>query len=235
MSYFTRSRVNWEAVANKYPITPEIRQHLVNVYTTLSMAILSATLGSVFFLKTHLGGTLSFFAAILCIVWLVITPREEVNKRLAILCGFAFLKGCSIGPLIESVIEIDPAIVTSAFLGTSCIFLCFSATAYFAERRSYLFLGGFLSSALSALCLLSFVNIFFRSLAVFNLQVYGGLLLFCGFVIFDTQLIIEKAANGSKDYVWDSLELFLDFLNIFVRLLIILAKNSGKKSKRSNR
>jgi len=80
---------------------------------------------------------------------------------------------------------------------------------------------------------LSFMNIFFRSVVIFNGLLYVGLLVFCGFVVFDTQLIIEKAAMGQKDFIWDSLELFLDFINIFVRLLIILGKdkkqNNNKK------
>lgn len=33
-------------------------------------------------------------------------------------------------------------------------------------------------------------------------HMYLGLLIMCGFVLFDTQLIIEKAENGDKDYVW---------------------------------
>lgn len=33
-------------------------------------------------------------------------------------------------------------------------------------------------------------------------HMYLGLLVMCGFVLFDTQLIIEKAEHGDKDYVW---------------------------------
>ena len=54
-------------------------------------------------------------------------------------------------------------------------------------------------------------------------ELYFGLLLFCGFVLFDTQLIVEKFNLGNDDFIWHSLDLFLDFVNIFRRLLIILA------------
>ncbi|CAI8050565.1 Bax inhibitor 1, partial [Geodia barretti] len=64
-----------------------------------------------------------------------------------------------------------------------------------------------------------------------ELDVYGGLILFCGFVLFDTQLIVERFNNGDNDYVRHSLDLFLDFINIFRRLLVILA---SKEKKRKN-
>ena len=47
--------------------------------------------------------------------------------------------------------------------------------------------------------------------------------MFCGFVLFDTQLIIERFSNGDNDYIWHSVDLFIDFIAIFKRLLIILA------------
>ena len=59
------------------------------------------------------------------------------------------------------------------------------------------------------------------------------------FVIYDTQLIVYKFEHGDRDYIWyvvlsnknmhymythrHSVELFIDFIAIFRRLLIILA------------
>lgn len=47
----------------------------------------------------------------------------------------------------------------------------------------------------------------------------------CGFVLFDTQLIIEKAENGDKDFMWHWADLFFDFVTLFRKLMIILAMN----------
>lgn len=55
-------------------------------------------------------------------------------------------------------------------------------------------------------------------------HLYLGLMLMCGFVLFDTQLIIEKRRMGSKDFVQHALELFIDFIGMFRRLLIILSQ-----------
>lgn len=46
----------------------------------------------------------------------------------------------------------------------------------------------------------------------------------CGFVLYDTQLIIEKCRAGNKDFVTHALDLFIDFIGIFKRLLIILSQ-----------
>ena len=67
------------------------------------------------------------------------------------------------------------------------------------------------------------------------MQLYGGLLVFCGYVVFDTQMILFKADMGQRDPISGAVELFIDFAAIFVRILIILMKNSGNKQRRDDR
>ncbi|KYO28132.1 bax inhibitor 1 [Alligator mississippiensis] len=162
-------------------------------------------------------------------IWLLSTPHsaETEQKRLGMLAGFAFLTGVNLGPLLEMCIAINPSILPTAFLGTAVIFTCFTLSALYARRRSYLYLGGFLFSGLSLMFLFSLVNLFVGSTWLFTANLYVGLMVMCGFVLFDTQLIIEKAESGDKDYIWHCVDLFLDFVNIFRELMIILGMNEG--------
>lgn len=57
---------------------------------------------------------------------------------------------------------------------------------------------------------------------VLLLQLYFGLLVFVGYIVVDTQEIIEKAHLGDMDYVKHALTLFTDFAAVFVRILIIM-------------
>ncbi|NXD18668.1 BI1 inhibitor, partial [Nothocercus nigrocapillus] len=162
-------------------------------------------------------------------IWLTATPhsKETEQKRLGMLAGFAFLTGINLGPLLEMCISINPSIIPSAFLGTAAVFTCFSLSALFARRRSFLYLGGetgapggcrdprgdgdvpnsppsllppgFLLSGLTLMLLSSVVNAFVGSTWLFTANLYLGLMIMCGFVLFDTQLIIEKAEGGDKD------------------------------------
>lgn len=48
----------------------------------------------------------------------------------------------------------------------------------------------------------------------------GGALLFCGFILFDTHLIMHKLSP--EEYVMASVNLYLDFINLFIYILRIL-------------
>lgn len=217
---------------------PRVRTHLKNVYTTLTMSIMSASAGAYIHLFTDLlrgGGILFSLLGAGLAFGLFFTPDNGKNRmtRLSMLLGFAFLTGLGLGPLLEIAVMINPSIVPSALMLTSVVFACFTGAALFAPDGKYLYLGGTLLSGLSSLLFLGFLNIFFRSQLLFQAHLYMGLAIFCGFIMFDTQVIIEKARRGDKDFIAHSLDLFIDFVQIFRKVLIILMqKEQGKEQKK---
>jgi len=214
-----------------------IRVHLKNVYSCLAIAMLSAAVGGYVHLFTRMfeGGILSCLASIGLLILLALTPNTKENqiKRLGMLTGFAFFTGISLGPLMDMVIEIDASIIPSAFLGTTVIFVCFSLSALLSDQRQWLYLGGVLFSGLSTLFMLSLFNLFLGSQLIYEINLYLGLLIMCGFVLYDTQLIVEKRRNGDDDFIWHCIDLFLDFIHIFRKLMIILSNKEEKKNKRN--
>ncbi|WP_395239315.1 Bax inhibitor-1 family protein, partial [Salmonella sp. s54412] len=178
-------------------------------------------------------GMLSSIAAIGMIVLLFFTPHngKNQNKRVGYLMGFAFFTGLGLGPLMDAVTDIDSSIVPTAFFNTTMIFVCFSLSALWAEQRSFLYMGGMLGSGLMILLGASFLNIFMHSYFLYQVHLYLGLVVFCGFILYDTQLIVDKFRNGEKDYIWHCVDLFIDFIAVFRRIMAILAQKEDKKKK----
>lgn len=212
-----------------------VQEHLKRVYGCLAISMFTAFAGAYVHLYTAWlqAGILTSIASIGMMIWLASThhTKENETKRLGIFAGFTFLSGLSLGPLLDYVIMIDPSIIVTAFLGTSVIFISFSLAALYNTNRTYLYMGGFLLSTLSWLCLAGLLNIFIGSRILFEFQLYAGLFLFCAFVLYDTQMIVEKRRMGDNDYIWHSVDLFLDFIQIFRRLLIILSNKEKKKER----
>lgn len=214
-----------------------VRQHLKNVYACLAMSTMAAALGAVVHLFTNImqAGFLSAIGALVFFFLLMSTPDDNgkaMTTRVGYLLGFTFLTGLGLGPLLEHVIIIDPSIIITAFVATSAVFICFSICAMLSERGKWLYLGGTLMSMLTTLMVLSLANIFFGSTWIYQIQLYLGLLAMCGFVLFDTQMIIEKRRMGSRDFVAHSLDLFVDFIGIFRRLVIILTQKEQESRKK---
>ncbi|KAI5594432.1 hypothetical protein BDE02_03G072600 [Populus trichocarpa] len=233
----SRNRWSYDSLKNFRQISPVVQTHLKQVYLTLCCALVASAAGAYLHILWNIGGLLTTFACFGCMTWLLsISPYEEQRKRLALLMAAALFEGASIGPLIDLAIQIDPSVLITAFVGTAVAFGCFSAAAMLARRREYLYLGGLLSSGLSILLWVHFASsIFGGSAAVFKFELYFGLLVFVGYVVVDTQDIIEKAHLGDRDYVKHALKLFTDFVAVFVRILIIMLKNSTEKEKKKKR
>lgn len=55
-------------------------------------------------------------------------------------------------------------------------------------------------------------------LSLYSISIYGGLVLFSMFLLYDTQKIVHKAETQvSFDPVNESVSIYLDILNIFMR------------------
>ncbi|XP_064598061.1 probable Bax inhibitor 1 [Liolophura sinensis] len=236
-SLFGRRQFSMQAMTDFSHLEKRVQDHLKNVYTCLFIAMFAAAGGSFLhlYLRFMLPSLITVIGSIGLMLWLAATPHTKQNftKRMAILGGFATLTGMSLGPLMDYVIRLDPSIIPTAFMGTCVIFGSFSLAALFCRSRTFLYLGGALMSGMMWLFFLSLLNIFLGSQLIFDVTLYLGLLIFCGFVLFDTQLIVEKCRNGDDDFIWHSVDLFLDFINLFRKLLIILSSKEEKK--RSNR
>ncbi|KAF0698504.1 Aste57867_10871 [Aphanomyces stellatus] len=231
---FSGRSFDFAALLKTNDISAPVQKHLVNVYSTLAATVLVAAVGVAADVAFNLAGALSGIGVIGLIFYLMFIDRNATPKRLAVLLGIAFTMGVNTGPLVSLALDVNPWLVATAFFGTSVIFACFTGSALLEKRRSYFFLYSAMSSAVLCLSLVQLANIFVRSASLYSVELYMGLLLFCGYVLVDTQMIIEKASLGDRDFVLHSLDLFLDFVSIFVRLLVVLLKNADDKKRRED-
>jgi len=217
-------------------LEPQVKSHLKDVYSSMAMALLSAAVGGYVHIFTNIlqGGFFSGLIAIGFVIALYSTPDNGKNRttRLAYLMGFAFASGLGLGPLLEYAIVVNPSIIATALLSTCVIFTCFSLSAMFSDHRKWLYLGGTLMSLMSLLLLMSIINLFIGSKLLYQVHLYLAFFVVCGFIMYDTTLIIEKRRQGDTDYIAHSVLLFIDFLDIFRYLLIILTQKEESKKKK---
>jgi len=219
-------------------IEPHVQTHLKNVYSCMAMSLLSASLGGYVHLFTNIlqGGFVSALFAIGFAIALYSTPDTGKNRntRLGYLLGLAFASGLGLGPLMEYTILVNPSLIPTALMSTCVIFGCFSLSALFSNQRKWLYLGGILTSLMSMLFFMSLINLFIGSKLLFQVHIYLGFFLVCGFVMYDTTLIIEKRRRGDTDYISHAVLLFIDFIDLFRYLLIILTQKEQNKQKKKN-
>jgi FtsH-binding integral membrane protein len=154
------------------------------------------------------------------LLWLMFKPPASVQGRLALFFAFTTLEGMTLAPLIK--VTMAKGVLGSALVLTGAVFLGFSAAALAAPRASMLALQGPLFGMLLGMIAISILNMFYPTAFAHSIVLYGGLAIFSLFVAVDTQAMIERAACGSTDHVGDALQMFLNVINIFVRIAQIL-------------
>lgn len=224
-------------------LEPPVKSHLKQVYTTLALATLVAAIGSYVHLFTDLmsGGTMASLGALGFGLALTFTPDNGKNssKRMNYLLGFAGCTGLALGPLLEMAMYLNPRIVPMSLVSTCLVFASFSLSSIFSSHHKWLYLGGGLMSLMAVMLFTSIINLFIGSYLLFQAQLYLGLIVFCIFIMYDTAVIIEKRRMGDTDHIKHAMLLFIDLVDLFRTLLVILTQkernNSSNNNSRGNR
>ncbi|MBD0381008.1 Bax inhibitor-1/YccA family protein [Paenibacillus sedimenti] len=142
------------------------------------------------------------------------------------LYAFTAISGVTLYPVIMNYGGLLGAnVVSGAFFATAAIF---GGLAFYAHRskRDFSFLGGFLFAGTIGLVLMSLISLFVSFGSVMNL-VWSliGILIFSGWVLYDVAQYRDGVA--SEEVPLAALNIYLDFINLFLYILRFLASIVG--------
>ncbi len=162
-----------------------------------------------------------WFVAMIALFGLSMGISANRNSGLGIMLLFA-LTGF-LGLYISNVLNVyvttgHSAIVVKALIGSAIIF--FGLSAYvLSSGKNFTFLGGFLFVGVMVALLAGIAAMIFGMSSLSLVCSAAFLLIFSGYVLYDTSNIIQGAETN---YILATLTLFMDIFNIFVSLLSIL-------------
>lgn len=118
----------------------------------------------------------------------------------------------------------DPELVLMAVGITAAV--CLGLTIFaFQSRWDFTVMGGVLFVAAIILMLFGLVAMFFPGKTITLVYASFGALLFCVYLIYDTQMMMggkHKYSISPEEYIFAALNLYLDIVNIFIYVLTIL-------------
>ena len=161
------------------------------------------------------------------IAWAVRSAAERLSPMAA--TGLFLVYAAVVGMLISYIFIIYPIqTIGAAFVMTAGVFGGMSLYGWF-TKRDLTSMGSILIMCAWGLFLASMVNIFLASNAFSWIITYAVLAVFIGLTAYDTQKLKQIAyslrdnpGQASRYAIVGSLELYVDFINIFVAILRIL-------------
>lgn len=154
----------------------------------------------------------------------------------------AWLAHCAVlGAVIAPLCFLGGPILTRAAWYTAGMVGGLSTVAVCAPSDKFLYMGGPLAMGLGVVFCASLGSAFLppttaMGAGLYSVAMYGGLLLFGAFLLYDTQKIIHKAERhpnyyGAAPYdpINAGMSIYMDTINIFVRIATLLAGGNRRK------
>jgi FtsH-binding integral membrane protein len=146
----------------------------------------------------------------------------------------------AVGAIIAPLAFIGGPILLKAALYTAGIVGGLSAVAICAPSEKFLMWGGPLSIGLGVVFASSIGSMFLPpttalGAGLYSIALYGGLILFSAFLLYDSQKLFKKAETHPAygvapfDPINASIHIYLDIINIFIRMVSIFAGGNKKR------
>ncbi|WP_255298538.1 Bax inhibitor-1/YccA family protein [Brevibacillus dissolubilis] len=158
---------------------------------------------------------------LLMLVGAFIVRRRGTRVGYGFTFAFVFISGITLGPTLQYyAMHNGAALVNTAFILTAAIFTGLASYAY-VSKRDFSFLGGFLFAGLIGLILLQVINMFVPLGTSVELMIASaGILIFSGYILYD--ISNYKHGLAEEDIPLAVVNLYLDFINLFLSLLRLL-------------
>ena len=149
--------------------------------------------------------------------------------NIGLLMAYSVIQGALLGPLLTLVERFAPGVPMQAGVITLAIFggLSFYAIT---SKKDFSFMGGALTAGVIGLFVVGILLMFFHSPVVSLFYAGAGVVIFSGFVLYDTSQIMNKLAPNQV--VGGAISLYLDFILLFMFVLRLLSELNGGGSRR---
>lgn len=214
------------------------RKFLTKVYSWMSLALLLSGITafivatSPFLINLVFGNKIGFPLLVIgeiVLVWWLSASIRKISTMTASIAFLAYsvINGATLASIFY-VFSLDSIIVV--FLVSALMFIGMSLYGVFSKSDIMSF-GRYFSMAIIGLIVASVINIFLKS-SGFNWVIsIVTVVIFTGLTAYDTRkmILVSQQADGSdmfqKASIIGALELYLDFINIFLALLRIFGKS----------
>lgn len=144
--------------------------------------------------------------------------RKETPMNLILLAAFTVVQAYTVGVIVTFY---DVSVVLQAFFLTGAVVIGLTAFT-FQTKKDFSGWGAGLMGGLMILIMGGFLQVFVGGEITQTAMAVGGALLFSGFIVYDTQMIMTRVSP--EEYIIATIELYLDIINLFIEILKILER-----------
>ena len=217
-----------------------LKDYIVGVFTKMGIALLITAASAYGLYASNLIGRMAMSSpGILSMLYMLAIAVEfgiviylssrlttmSTNTATGLFYGYAVVTGLTFSTLFYAY---DSSTIAISFLFTAVVFFSCAIIGRFTNVDLSRF-SGIMMGGLVALILVSILGMFIPAIGNSLLLSYVGILLFCGITAWDMQRIMSLyyqtnggyGQTGANLAIYGAFELYLDFINLFLRILSV--------------